>query len=474
MPLRKKLPHKVANIGKARKAKRSSRRPVLGFAPALQDSEVGLLHTFCDVHRGTHPKSAEPAMQSASTQTEDYLVEGSSSSAAPAGAQPPSVSCSVQTNAASCSSVLVDSGVQAVSDDERAQAFIINKLRDVMLCGFAPNSHDGQVLAAMLCSGVPAAHGLVAQTDKQQPRVTRAMIAQVLGSSVRRIERGLALLRSNPDTLLGQPQPVQKRQRVEPARHDLALHLLDSLAPIQSGRDWRVIRCTEDHLYMQYLGLLNDVAPGQKAVSKAYFINRVLDKKHNNVRHENNPALCPLCERKTVLEAKPEKSSEEMTELFDLQLHSLLKQIQWAEYHKIMSQLESNRDLRLIVQDFNKQEASSEVNIQVLTIVLYEASLGPLNRHYFHYLLPVGVSNDIKAVIACHRLFFQEPLIQSAKEHSFWNDGGPKHFKLTANLAHLWALAATNPRCVIKQHFSLRIVAVGLQTLQLRSSNTKL
>lgn len=91
--------------------------------------------------------------------------------------------------------------------------------------------------------------------------------------------------------------------------------------------------------------------------------------------------------------------------------------------------------------------------MQVLTIVLYECRTGSINRHYYHYMLPPGVKNDILAVIACHRLFFQKPLIKQATELSFGNDGGPKHFKLTANLAHMWAFAQTNPGIRTTQHF---------------------
>jgi hypothetical protein len=43
---------------------------------------------------------------------------------------------------------------------------------------------------------------------------------------------------------------------------------------------------------------------------------------------------------------------------------------------------------------------------QVLTLVAYGAPLGYLERHYFNYFLPKEQTNNLTAVIACHRDFF--------------------------------------------------------------------
>jgi len=242
---------------------------------------------------------------------------------------------------------------------------------------------------------------------------------------------------------------------MDPQRHEEAVTLLDSLAPVQGGRPWRVVRCTEDHLYESYVKRLAVVHPSQRPVSKSYFIEHVLDKKHNLVHHESSPDFCVLCHKREELVAKKQAgslSAEEEAELEELEQHYVLQATQWSVYHEIMAQLEHDPALRLIVQDFNQQQSNS-LEMQVLSIVLYEASNGSINRHYYHYLLPPGVKNDILAVIACHRLFFKEPLVQQANELSFWSDGWPKHFKLTANLAHMWALAASMPHTKITLNF---------------------
>jgi len=178
--------------------------------------------------------------------------------------------------------------------------------------------------------------------------------------------------------------------------------------------------------------------------------------KNNYVRHENSSDFCQLCQRLTELKSRVHTSlsGEEVSELVELEEHYRKKRVQWRTYHSLMSQLVRYPGARIIVQDFNKQETNS-IEMQVLTIVLYEASTGSVERHYFHYFLPPGISNDMLAVIACHRIFFNEPLIKNATRLSFWNDGGPKHFKLTANLAHMCSFASTrqNPASVSLNFF---------------------
>jgi len=224
-------------------------------------------------------------------------------------------------------------------------------------------------------------------------------------------------------------------------RHQLALNLFDILAPVQSGHTWRVVRTTQDFLYKQYRAtvLQHNLQP----VSKEYFIDHILDKKHNNIHFENQPELCPLCERHKELTTKSSLTPSETQELAEINEHIRKRYVQWQSYHNIMTQLKHNTGMRLIVQDFNQQSVSKQLHMQVLSIVLYEASEGNgvINRHYFNYFLPVGVANDMLAVIACHRIFFNEPLVKNATNLSFWSDGGPKRFKLTANLAHMSAYA---------------------------------
>jgi len=99
---------------------------------------------------------------------------------------------------------------------------------------------------------------------------------------------------------------------------------------------------------------------------------------------------------------------------------------------------------------------------QVLTLVVYAAPNGYLERHYYNYFLPVNQSNNLTAVIACHRDFFFNPhnsVVANATHIDIFNDGGPKHFKLTGYLAHMSAVSAAltqqqRPKTITQHYFA--------------------
>jgi len=62
-------------------------------------------------------------------------------------------------------------------------------------------------------------------------------------------------------------------------------------------------------------------------------------------------------------------------------------------------------------------------------------------RSYFHYFLPKGTKNDLRAVITAHRHLMKEAVMKDATHVEWFSDGGSKHFKMTASLAHMWSLA---------------------------------
>jgi hypothetical protein len=104
----------------------------------------------------------------------------------------------------------------------------------------------------------------------------------------------------------------------------------------------------------------------------------------------------------------------------------------------------SHPSYRLVNQDFNQQHANTSLQTQVLTLVAYGAPSGTLERHYYNYFLPVNQSNNLTAVIACHRDFFfngDNIFISTASHFDLFNDGGPKHFKLTGYLALMSAIS---------------------------------
>jgi len=140
------------------------------------------------------------------------------------------------------------------------------------------------------------------------------------------------------------------------------------------------------------------------------------------------------------LTPETERTEEQARRVAFLQEHIRIAQTQWDAYHSAMKDLVDNPSRRLIVQDFNQQHGNQSLQTQVLSIVVYGAPHGSVERHYYNYFLPVQQSNNLTAVIACHRDLFLNPantFIAEATHFDVFNDGGPKHFKLTGYLAHM-------------------------------------
>jgi len=220
-----------------------------------------------------------------------------------------------------------------------------------------------------------------------------------------------------------------------------ARQILDVLAPIKSGKVYRIVSCPLNFLYEQYRALASQINP-LPPVSYKTFIYKVLDVAHNYVHFENSPDFCPLCRELDELQliAPATLTPAQTQRIVFLQEHQRIARSQWKIHHQCMEKLLRNPAFRLVVQDFNQQHANTSIQTQVLSLVVYGAPHGFLERHYFNYFLPSDQSNNLTAVIACHRDFFFNPrntFIYEAKHIDVFNDGGPKHFKLTGYLAHM-------------------------------------
>jgi len=248
----------------------------------------------------------------------------------------------------------------------------------------------------------------------------------------------------------GSPQSTCRRYK-DPGR----------LGARKKWKKFRVISCTLEFLYQQYSSLAKQISP-RPPLSYKFFIGKILDIHHNYVHFENNPDFCPLCREKDEIEIVPEtqQTPAQKARLLTLGEHERIAKTQWTVYHEKMAQLLAHPQNRLIVQDFNQQHADTSLQTQVLTIVVYGAPHGSLERHYYNYFLPASQTNDLKAVIACHRNFFLNAdltFISTGVHFDVFNDGGPKHFKLTGYLAHMAqifaALKKKNPASSLEQHF---------------------
>jgi len=288
---------------------------------------------------------------------------------------------------------------------------------------------------------------------------TRNLISSIFGFSKKTLQRAE---HSSPSKalLIGQtPQRAPRKSPIKPSVIEDAKKILDVLAPVKSGKTFRIVSCSLSFLYEQYRALatqISEMAP----LSYGTFIGKILDIKNNYVHFENNSDFCPLCREHDELEIISDISDAQAARKIALADHKRIAHARWCTYHSCLENLLKNPSFRLVVQDFNQQHATTSLQTQVLTIVVYGAPLGYLERHYYNYFLPVTQSNNLTAVIACHRDFFFNPnheIMTSATHIDLFNDGGPKHFKLTGYLAHMCALStliALDNKTLVQHYFA--------------------
>ena len=89
-------------------------------------------------------------------------------------------------------------------------------------------------------------------------------------------------------------RPNQKRARVEDVDIELAIQFLDDVAPIPSGREYRLVRVTYENLYAMYVGFCNDRNAGP--LGKTFFIDNVLHS--TGVRHSADETHLQIVRRK--------------------------------------------------------------------------------------------------------------------------------------------------------------------------------
>jgi hypothetical protein len=321
-------------------------------------------------------------------------------------------------------------------------ALLVLNLRNALHALFSHNTDFRKMFLHYLCQGF-----------------NLAQLAPILGFTVKTLKR--AMQQKPGNVLIGDAISQKTRKsRIHPSVFADARKILDTLAPIRSGKVYRVVSCTLNYLYEQYFALASHLNPRHPPLSYPTFIGKILDIKNNYVHFENNPDFCPLCREKDELEliSQINRTASQNSKLALLQEHDRIAHCHWKVYHEIMEDLIRNRTHRIIVQDFNQQHASMNLQTQVLTLVAYGAPSGYLERHYFNYFLPKEQANNLTAVIACHRDFFGNPqhtFISSATHIHVFNDGGPKHFKLTGYLAHMAKIAEIldKKKVTIVQHY---------------------
>lgn len=324
---------------------------------------------------------------------------------------------------------------------------LVLNLRFALHTLFSPNTNSRKRFVQVLLSGLESSKNL---------------LATILGFSSKTIQRSFKLPPAPKLSLIG--LKVKRLARKSPIPQQAfrdAKRILDVLAPVKSGKTYRVVTCSLGFLYEQYRALASQTS-SFPSISYRTFIGKVLDIKNNYVHFERNPDFCPLCREFDVLQLEVSPTPTQAAKIQLLQEHQRIAKCQWKVYHKILGELVTNPTFCLVVQDFNQQHSGMSLQTQVLTLVVYAAPNGYLERHYYNYFLPANQSNNLTAVIACHRDFFFNPhnsVVANATHIDIFNDGGPKHFKLTGYLAHMSAVSAAltqqqRPKTITQHYFA--------------------
>jgi hypothetical protein len=174
-------------------------------------------------------------------------------------------------------------------------------------------------------------------------------LAPILGFTVKTLQR--AMLQKPGNVLIGDPIPQKTRKsRIYPSVLADARKILDTLAPIRSGKVYRIVSCPLNYLYEQYFALASHLNARHPPLSYPTFIGKILDIKNDYVHFENNPDFCPLCREKDELELIPpiNRTAVQNSKLALLQEHDRIAHCQWKVYHEIMEALIKNRTHRII------------------------------------------------------------------------------------------------------------------------------
>jgi len=223
-----------------------------------------------------------------------------------------------------------------------------------------------------------------------------------------------------------------KRKRVTEQQLAEIQKILDDILPTQSGREWRVQEETNKRVYENYLAQVENGT----AVSKTFFIYKVL--KGEKIHHSNHPSFCPLCER-----------YEAGDRTLEIIRHKELIPIQRGQYSLEKKQIGSGvwKTTALVTQDFTQIQFDGGFTQDLIICIYTHNSMESdgLERTYRHFVGNTLDKNGISFVVGCWKVLLEEEWFNEMTRVNIWSDGGPKHFKISANIRFLLSLQHAQP-----------------------------
>ncbi len=168
-----------------------------------------------------------------------------------------------------------------------------------------------------------------------------------------------------------------------------------------------------------------------------------------NVKNLKNPEFCPTCEaaRRTDLPPQKHEKVEKHKVFFLLFLiiqssnsyfyNQVLWSVQTKTYQEQKEKVaQGQADECLVVLDFSQFSLEKGFR-QVLIIVIYthdsEAPDG-LHRHYLDYVGEQNVSSDVNFVAGVWQDLMTRDYFVGINTIRIWTNGGPHHFRISANM----------------------------------------
>ena len=68
-----------------------------------------------------------------------------------------------------------------------------------------------------------------------------------------------------------------------------------------------------------------------------------------------------------------------------------------------------------------------------------------LDQYHRNYVGCTKDKSDIAVVVGCWKVFLEENRFDGMENIKIWSDGGPKHFKISANIRFLLSLQQAQP-----------------------------
>lgn len=229
--------------------------------------------------------------------------------------------------------------------------------------------------------------------------------------------------------------PGIKRTRISEDQTTVAEQFLDENFPVTSGRDYRVIRLTNDNLYgiYYYYCLERFMQP----LGKTYFFTTFLKKQR--IHYSKDESVCKYCSEYKNLEQKSHLNESEKNQLKKLEAHQKRWHEQSSHYLEEKNRIVNEKDTQtaLIIHDFTQIKVQGTF-FQDMIVCFYfynEEKPDKLERLFHHFIAPKSnTANDSHFVFGVWREIVKKGLLQGFNKIQIYSDGGPKHYKTTSTM----------------------------------------